>query len=167
MFGAFETALREYVNKLCGTHKLAVITPKSWNYSKFRKLCALVDDFLVTQHQQPFLEVSLSHANQWAYSILYSITYLYYYYFSFHLYGWELNDLEFDDVQEGIISIRECVEKIEKLPLEREIIEKINKEIFIVDTDTDSAVESIHEVFCLKYLNFKYIQTISLVESKF
>jgi hypothetical protein len=65
-------------------------------------------------------------------------------YFSFHIEGWRLNNLGFDDVDRGIESIRGIVEKIKSLPTDREIIERIEKKIFGVDVD--SIVESIHDV---------------------
>jgi hypothetical protein len=55
-----------------------------------------------------------------------------------------LNNVEFDDVDRGIKSIRGIVEKIKSLPTDREIIEGIEKKIF--GFDVDSIVESIHHV---------------------
>lgn len=73
--------------------------------------------------------------------------------FSLHVHGWNLNELDFEDVKNGIEEVEEIVKKIQTLPRDREIMETIFKEIF--DLDTDFAIENIHKV--CPYLNAKLL----------
>jgi hypothetical protein len=64
LFGAFEFALCAYVKELGEKHQQnKVRSARDWNFSTYRKLCNLVDDFLVEQKQQPFLADALLKAN--------------------------------------------------------------------------------------------------------
>jgi hypothetical protein len=67
-------------------------------------------------------------------------------YFSFHVSGWKLNQLNFKDVEEGIKDTRYHVEKIEQLPMDQTLFEQIKEQLYPSETNVDSVVEKIREV---------------------
>uniref|UniRef100_A0A914DD39 Uncharacterized protein n=1 Tax=Acrobeloides nanus TaxID=290746 RepID=A0A914DD39_9BILA len=125
LFGVTKFALRSYVSDMCKFHSLVEVPSESWNYSKYRKLCNVVDRFVKKNEKKGFLTVAWRISEH------------------LHVHGWKLNELDFEDVKNGIEEVEEIVKKIQTLPRDREIIETIFKEIF--DLDTDFAIENIHK----------------------
>jgi hypothetical protein len=57
--------LCDYVKKLGETHQQKKVrSVRDWNFTTYRKLCNLVDDFLVERKQQPFLKAALLEAKE-------------------------------------------------------------------------------------------------------